>query len=102
MNLPKFLLAATACGLFSVLAACGGGSAANDAAGTRTGAKQAKAEAQPAVAEAAPVATDEAAAEQAAAADAAKAPTEVDPAGAAKASGKDGDRTNRIRPCASC
>lgn len=102
MATTKRLVTAVACSVFALLAACGSGSAENDAAGTLTEAKQSTAEAKPAVTEPAPVATDEAAAQQAAADEAAKAATEDDAAGAAKASGKDGDRANGIAQCASC
>jgi len=93
MNTSKLLIAATACGFFALLAACGG-SASNDAAGTLMEAKRATT-GTPAPA-AAPVAAADADAAKAAE-EAAKAGAEGDAASAATAAGgpsgnKDGNR----------
>ena len=90
----KLLIPAVGAVCLALLAACGGGTATNDAAGTLTEAKQSTAEPKQATAEQAPAANDEAAA-----AEAANTAVEGDAASAAKANGKNGKVANGLILC---
>ncbi len=89
MKTKKLLIPAVGAVCLALLAACGGGTAANDAAGTLMEPKQSTAAPKQATAEEAPTADD-----QAAAAEAANAAAEGDAASAAKANGKGGKLAN--------
>ena len=95
MKTKNFIVSAASLACLALLTACGGGSAANDAAGTLMEAKQSTAEAKHATTEEAHTTED-----QAAAAEAANVATEGDAASAAKANGKNGKLANgRGRDC---
>jgi len=89
MKTTKLTVSAVAMACLALLAACGGGTATNDAAGTLMEPKQSTAAPKEATAEEAPTADD-----QAAAAEAANAAAEGDAASAAKANGKGGKLAN--------
>ena len=95
MKTTKLTVSAVAMACLALLAACGGGTATNDAAGTLMEPKQSTAAPKEATAEEAPTADD-----QAAAAEAANAAAEGDAASAAKANGKGGKLSNgRVATC---
>ena len=95
MKTKNFIVSAASLACLALLTACGGGSAANDAAGTLMEAKQSTVEVKNAPTEEVPTAED-----HAAAAEAANVAAEGDAASAAKASGKGGKLANgRGRDC---
>ena len=98
MNTTKLLIGATTAAGLALLAACGGGSAANDAAGTLMETKQSTVEVKNGTTAEAPTAEDHAAAAEATNAategDAGAVAAEGDAASAAKAKGKNGKPSN--------
>ncbi len=89
----KLLIPAVGAVCLALLAACGGGTATNDAAGTLMEPKQSTAAPKEATVEEVPAANGDAAA-----AEAANAAAEGDAASAAKASGKNGKVANGREP----
>ena len=89
MKTTKLMFALSAAASLVLLAACGGGTAANDAAGTLMEAKQSTVEVKNTTTDEAPTAED-----QAAAAEAANVAAEGDAASASKANGKGGKLAN--------